>query len=165
MAEFVEFTVTFYSYEMIFDHVQSYAENLEQRIWISKYCNAHIGNLIPPSNRVMKLTPINLFKAVKNSQEVIGMKAAHLRDSASIVIFLSWLEQTLINNQVISEIAAAEKLNSIKALGDNYVSQSFKTISATGPNGAIVHYFPVEETNRNLSISEMYLLDSGSHYL
>ncbi|KAJ6637198.1 Xaa-Pro aminopeptidase 1, partial [Pseudolycoriella hygida] len=47
----------------------------------------------------------------------------------------------------------------------NYVSQSFKTISASGPNAAIIHYFPTAETNRALSINETFLLDSGSHYL
>lgn len=47
---------------------------------------------------------------------------------------------------------------------EGYVALSFATISASGPNGAIIHYKPTNETNRPLSKNEMYLLDSGAQY-
>lgn len=47
---------------------------------------------------------------------------------------------------------------------EGYVAASFETISASGPNGAIIHYKPTNETNRPLSKNEMYLLDSGAQY-
>ncbi|KAG4077000.1 hypothetical protein HA402_015987 [Bradysia odoriphaga] len=157
--------VNWYSYDEIYDRVQHYVKSELGKIWISKYCNAYLGSLIPEDVSVMKLTPISLLKAVKNDVEVNGMKQAHLRDSSSIVAFLAWLEEFMESEDgIISEIDAANMLTSIKSTQENYVSQSFKTISATGSNAAIVHYFPTEETNTNLSINEMYLLDSGSHY-
>ncbi|KAJ8315256.1 hypothetical protein KUTeg_007406 [Tegillarca granosa] len=38
---------------------------------------------------------------------------------------------------------------------------SFPTISASGPNSAVIHYEPSTETNRNITVNEIYLLDSG----
>ncbi|MEQ2301519.1 Xaa-Pro aminopeptidase 2, partial [Ameca splendens] len=42
---------------------------------------------------------------------------------------------------------------------------SFETISASGPNAALAHYSPSEETSRRLTVDEMYLVDSGGQYL
>lgn len=42
---------------------------------------------------------------------------------------------------------------------------SFETISASGPNGAVIHYKPATETNRTLCKEEMFLLDSGAQFL
>lgn len=42
---------------------------------------------------------------------------------------------------------------------------SFNSISAVGSNGAIIHYSPSNLTNKQITTSEMYLLDSGGQYL
>lgn len=42
---------------------------------------------------------------------------------------------------------------------------SFATISSSGPNGAIIHYHPEPETNRPITLDEMYLCDSGAQFL
>jgi len=42
---------------------------------------------------------------------------------------------------------------------------SFPTISGSGPNGAIIHYHPHEDTKRQITDKEMYLCDSGAQYL
>lgn len=42
---------------------------------------------------------------------------------------------------------------------------SFETISASGPNAALAHYSPTNETSRRLTVDEMYLVDSGGQYL
>jgi Xaa-Pro aminopeptidase len=47
---------------------------------------------------------------------------------------------------------------------ENYVDQSFDTISSIGPNGAIIHYKPEKDTSLFLNPSEVYLVDSGAHY-
>ena len=44
------------------------------------------------------------------------------------------------------------------------MSLSFATISGSGPNGAVIHYSPKGESARALSISELYLCDSGGQY-
>lgn len=47
----------------------------------------------------------------------------------------------------------------------DYIGDSFKTISSSGFNGAIIHYAPSEETDRPINVNEMYLCDSGGQYL
>ena len=42
---------------------------------------------------------------------------------------------------------------------------SFESISAVGPNAAIIHYRPSQATDKNLTKNEVYLLDSGGQYL
>lgn len=42
---------------------------------------------------------------------------------------------------------------------------SFESISGSGPNGAVIHYRPLNATNRQITTTEMYLLDSGGQYL
>jgi len=46
-----------------------------------------------------------------------------------------------------------------------FVNQSFTTISAFGPNAAIVHYRPAEETAAVIQKEGVYLVDSGGQYL
>jgi Xaa-Pro aminopeptidase 2 len=45
-----------------------------------------------------------------------------------------------------------------------FFDKSFSTISATGLNGAIIHYMPTKESSRPLSVDELYLVDSGGLY-
>lgn len=42
---------------------------------------------------------------------------------------------------------------------------SFPTISGSGPNGSVIHYHPLAETNRPITDKEIYLCDSGAQYL
>ena len=41
---------------------------------------------------------------------------------------------------------------------------SFNTISACGPNGAIIHYRASQKTNRKFKKNDIYLCDSGGYY-
>ena len=42
---------------------------------------------------------------------------------------------------------------------------SFETISAGGPNGAIVHYRPNKEKDFTITKNMIHLVDSGGQYL
>lgn len=64
-----------------------------------------------------------------------------------------------------TEISAAKKLYELRKEQENFIQNSFETISSSGPNGAIIHYKPTESTNRSLNIEEIYLCDSGAQYL
>ena len=41
---------------------------------------------------------------------------------------------------------------------------SFTAISAFGSNGAVIHYAPSKETNKQITNESLYLLDSGGQY-
>jgi len=108
--------------------------------------------------------PCLLPKACKNDIEIEGMRAAHRRDGAALVTFLSWLEKAQIAGDV-SEISADEKLASFRAQTPLYQGPSFDTISGVGAHGAIIHYRATPTTNRLLETGQLYLLDSGGQYL
>lgn len=48
---------------------------------------------------------------------------------------------------------------------ENFMGLSFPTISGSGPNGSVIHYHPMPETNRPITDKEIYLCDSGAQYL
>ena len=107
--------------------------------------------------------PCILPKAVKNSAEISGTRAAHVRDGAAMVKFLAWLDGA-VGGGHLDEITAVKKLEEFRAATGVLKDLSFPTISGSGPNGAIVHYRVTEKTNRHLKPGELFLIDSGAQY-
>ncbi|KAG9472152.1 hypothetical protein GDO78_021076 [Eleutherodactylus coqui] len=108
-------------------------------------------------------TPVCLAKAVKNAREVEGMRRAHVKDAVALCEFFNWLEKE-IQKDTVTEIMASDKAEDLRSQQEDFVSLSFATISSSGPDAAIIHYKPVPETNRKLSVGEIFLLDSGAQY-
>ncbi len=108
--------------------------------------------------------PCLLPKAMKNKVEIAGARTAHERDGAAVCRFLAWLDAHAPKGEV-DEIAAARKLESLRAETGELKDLSFDTISGAGPNGAIVHYRVSRASNRKLKPGELYLVDSGAQYL
>ncbi len=107
--------------------------------------------------------PCALPRAAKNSTEIEGARAAHIRDGAAVTVFLHWLD-TAAQTGDIDEITAAEKLETIRMKSDALRDLSFDTISGAGANGAICHYKVSTETNIKLDRGTLYLVDSGAQY-
>jgi Xaa-Pro aminopeptidase len=105
--------------------------------------------------------PCLALKAIKNTTEVKGSRAAHLRDGAAVTRFLAWLDGA----KGIDEIEAVRALEGFRRATNQLREISFDTISGSGPNGAIVHYRVSEATNRKLRSGELFLIDSGAQYL
>jgi len=108
--------------------------------------------------------PCLLPKACKNPVELDGTRAAHRRDGAAVTRFLAWLAREAPKGE-LAEIAASDRLESFRRAGEHFRDLSFPTISGAGPNGAIVHYRAMPETERRLEPGNLYLLDSGAQYL
>ncbi|ODA69003.1 putative peptidase [Methyloligella halotolerans] len=107
--------------------------------------------------------PCIAAKAVKTAAEIAGARAAHLRDGAAVVRFLAWLDEAAQDGG-IDEVQAAGKLESFRADTGELKEISFDSISAAGPNGAVVHYRPMAATARKLEPESLYLIDSGAQY-
>lgn len=121
-----------------------------------------------PSKLVIKAPdPCLLPKAIKNTSEISGARAAHHRDGIAMVRFLCWLDnetQNLSRAGPLDEITVAKQLEDFRAQTGKLKDISFDTISGSGPNGAIVHYRVTEKTNRKLRAGELFLIDSGAQY-
>ncbi|MBO0735087.1 MAG: aminopeptidase P family protein [Alphaproteobacteria bacterium] len=108
--------------------------------------------------------PCLLPKACKNAIELDGTRAAHRRDGAALTRFLAWLSHEAPKGE-LSEIAASDRLEAFRRENENFRDLSFPTISGAGPNGAIVHYRAMPETEKRLQPGTLYLVDSGAQYL
>jgi Xaa-Pro aminopeptidase len=65
----------------------------------------------------------------------------------------------------VTEYQAAEKVDSFRRMQEHNIGLSFDTISAGGPNGAIVHYRPLPHASSTLTNDMVHLVDSGGQYL
>ncbi len=108
--------------------------------------------------------PCIAAKAIKNEAEIAGTRAAHLRDGVAMTRFLAWLDEVGASGK-IDEVAAALKLEGFRRESGQLKDISFDTISAFGPNGAVVHYRPTYASKETLKSGSLYLIDSGGQYL
>ena len=110
------------------------------------------------------MSPITAAKAVKNSDELKGMREAHVRDGVALAHFLCWLEKAVGSGEEVTEITVSEKLIELRGKQPGFIEPSFPTIAGEGPNGAIVHYRPAPETCRSVGPDSMLLVDSGAQF-
>ena len=108
--------------------------------------------------------PCALPKACKSDAELDGARAAHVRDGAALTRFLHWFDGRA-HDGGLTEIEAADHLQSLRAENELFRGLSFRTIAGSGAHGAIVHYGVTSATNRRLEPGELFLLDSGGQYL
>lgn len=111
-------------------------------------------------------SPICDSKSIKNEAELEGMRQCHIRDGAALTEYFAWLEDQLVGQRtVLDEVQGATKLFEIRSKRANFVGNSFNTISASGANGAIIHYGPEEDSCAKIDPNAVYLCDSGAQYL
>ncbi|NRB20718.1 MAG: aminopeptidase P family protein [Rhodobacteraceae bacterium] len=107
--------------------------------------------------------PCALPKARKNSAEIAGSAAAHLRDGGAVVELLAWLQAQVPGS--LTEIDVVVKLEDLRRRDPMLRDISFETIAGTGENGAIMHYRVTEDSNTVLQDGDLLVLDSGGQYL
>ncbi|MFO1116318.1 MAG: aminopeptidase P family protein [Beijerinckiaceae bacterium] len=108
--------------------------------------------------------PIALMKAKKSGAELRGARAAHLRDGAAIVEFLAWFAEEAPKGK-LTEISAAQALETFRRATGKLAEISFPTISAFGPHAALPHYRVTEKSDMPIRKGNVYLVDSGAQYV
>ncbi|MCL2052122.1 MAG: aminopeptidase P family protein [Lachnospiraceae bacterium] len=125
-------------------------------------CNYFIYELIKEKAKpVLALSPTTTLKAIKNETELKHIREVYLKDSIAVIKFIKWLKE---NNEAVSEIDAAKKMDALRSEIPGFLDISFNTISAYGANAAIVHYQADEENNAIIGKDGLYLIDSGGQY-
>ncbi|XP_054800902.1 aminopeptidase P2 isoform X2 [Prosopis cineraria] len=122
------------------------------------------GNMNGPT-AVRKFSPVSLAKAIKNESELEGMRNCHLRDAAALAEFWDWLEKEITKDRTLTEIEVSDKLLEFRSKQAGFLDTSFETISASGANGAVIHYKPEPESCSIVDASKLFLLDSGAQYV
>ena len=93
------------------------------------------------------------------------MRDCGIRDSIARIRHLTWLEEQLNSSVFINETRSAEELERFQSEEDLFQTLSFDTISAFGPNAAVIHYSPKAATAAQITKDSLYLLDAGAQYL
>ena len=115
---------------------------------------------------VSKADPCLMPKAAKNSVEIAGMKACHIRDGVAMSKFLSWLDAEVVAGNLHDEATLADKLEAFRSEDPTLMDLSFDTISAAGGNAAMCHYNHENQPEPGkLELNTLYLVDSGGQYL
>ncbi|XP_047221882.1 xaa-Pro aminopeptidase 1 isoform X1 [Girardinichthys multiradiatus] len=162
-----ELSIQTFPYESVYTELQAICAALgpKDKVWICDKASCALTQIIPKVHRTpIPYTPLCLAKAVKNATEIKGMKMAHTKDAVALCELFAWLEKEIPQGNV-TEISAADKAEELRSQQKDFVGLSFPTISSVGPNGAIIHYTPLPETNRTLTVNEVYLIDSGAQYI
>ena len=103
-------------------------------------------------------------KGVKTEAECENEKLAHIKDGVALTRFMKWVKEH-VGKEEITEISAAEKLESFRAQMENYVGPSFDPIMGYDYHGAIIHYSATPESDLKLEPRSFLLSDTGGHYL
>ena len=128
--------------------------------------NYKIDSSIPANCSVVEtdIHPADALKAVKNETEIQGIRSAMRKDGVALVRFLIWLEENLETRRCFRELDVSDRLHLCREEQDFFFGESFETISAYGPHGAIVHYGATKESNAEILQEGILLLDSGGQY-
>ncbi|CAF3811358.1 unnamed protein product [Rotaria sp. Silwood1] len=158
--------VNLYQYDLFHQQlkIDVHSKDSSDKYCASPSCNYAIQTIIPKKQLVIQDDIVYELKAVKNNCEIQGMKQAHIKDGVALCSYLHWLEENIEINQDLTEYSVAEKLRSFRSEQINYLYDSFETISASGKNGAIIHYTASKQSDRKLTRNELYLIDSGGQY-
>lgn len=119
---------------------------------------------VPKSTKIVEdLNPSTLMKAVKNEIEIAHTRNVMVKDGVAMTRFFKWVEEQVQRGE-LTEISIADKLQEIRAKGEDFVDISFDTIAGYRAHGALPHYKATEESNAVLQPDGLLLVDSGGQY-
>ena len=150
-------------YEAIYEYVKAIPAGA--KIMLDEGAvNFRICSSLPAETEVInKANPTELMRAIKNPTEVDNTRNAHIKDGVAFTKFMYWLK-TNIGKIPMTEISASDYLEECRKAQEGFLELSFHTISAYGPNAAMMHYSATEESNAELKPEGFLLVDSGGHY-
>lgn len=132
----------------------------KKRVWCDRQKSA-VALYEALAKPITAESPIAMRKAQKNKNEAAGFRLAHKQDAVAVMRFLYEVSR---QNPLPSESEAALCMTALRREGEGYIGDSFALISASGSNGAIIHYQARAGEDRKLAQGKLYLLDSGGHY-
>ncbi|RDD39589.1 Xaa-Pro aminopeptidase 1 [Trichoplax sp. H2] len=161
--------ITVKPYNQILTGIKAISDgNPTGKIWLSPRTSSFaIYNQVKPEQRYLEPSPISLTKAMKNDVERQRMRETYIQESALYCQFMAWLSKEIKSRPAnLTEMSADKYMENMRwnAFKD-FKGLSFATISAVGPNGAIIHYKASKKSDTKLDPDQIYLLDAGGQYL
>ncbi|CAK5272064.1 unnamed protein product [Mycena citricolor] len=148
-----------------YDEIWSYLKGLGDKVLLGDKSSLAVAQAVGEGNYTLSLSPVAEMKAIKNATELEGFRQSHIRDGAALARYFAWLEEQLNSGAKLDENQVAEQLEAFRSELDLFRGLSFPTISSTGSNAAIIHYFPTPGDCSEVKRDEIYLCDSGAQFL
>ena len=133
-------------------------------IWVDERTCMSVVDALPSLPTRIVRSPIQQMKEIKNSVELNGFRECHYRDCAAVCQTFSWLQHSIDNNLIVSELDVIKYLEDRQREKDYFIGIAFDTISATGTNTALVEYAPSIEDGGKTINRDLYYLDGGANY-
>lgn len=157
--------VTICAYNLVYSALAHLTDGLSIMVDINS-ANAELYLSVNKQCKIIeRRSPIQMMKAIKSNNELANIRRTMITDGVALERFFFWLENSLQQGNTITESEAAAKLLSLRAQGENFISESFECISAFGANAAMPHYAPGLNSTTIIERNGVYLVDSGGQYL
>ena len=102
---------------------------------------------------------INL-KCIKNNTEIDNVKKAYIKENVA----LTKAFYEIYHSDCITECDVVNIIEKYREKQEGYISPSFDTIAAFGPNAAMMHYSPDKEKCAKIEKNGLLLIDTGGQY-
>ena len=151
-------------YDQLFDDLRQLSP--EQCVWVDrKQVNCAAVAALPQGCRIIdEVSPIVLWKAIKNPVEQENLRQAHRMDGLAVTRLMFWLKKNF-GRMDMSEISVERQLLDLRRQQPHFLEESFATICAWNANAAMMHYSADPEHEVKLEGSGLLLIDSGGQYL
>lgn len=156
--------ISIHPYNAVYEDVKNLKDGDSVLVDPSRLNYALYNNIPEGAKVIEQMNPEILMKAMKNDTELKNIINAHIKDGVAVTKFMYWLKKN-IGKTEITEISAAEKLNSFRKEQEGYLWESFEPICGSGEHGAIVHYAATPETNVPVTTNGLFLTDTGGGYM
>ncbi len=150
-------------YEDVFNFLNQIETGKRVSLQFSKTNYALYKSIPDNCDIVDRLNITTRLKSIKNNTEIANIKETMVKDGSAMVKYLYWLNKT-IGNERITEISASEKLRTLRERQEGFFDESFAPISAYNAHSSMPHYSASKETDAELKIPGIYLIDSGGQY-
>ncbi len=110
---------------------------------------------------IVKKDYLRLMKARLNDQQQQAQLEAGMRDSAYVSSYLFFVKHKAVELG-LNEYSVTAELERLRQQDPLYLEPSFSTISAYGPNAAMMHYQATPEDHADLQARGLYLVDCGA---
>ena len=157
--------VKLYPYDMIYHYLQS-ADMADRRVLLDQsIVNYNMIKALEGSAKIVDgKNPSELMRAIKNETEIKNTKWAHVKDGVACTKAIKWVKEN-VGKGPMTEIDVSDYYEARRKEQENFVDLSFDTISAYGPNAAMMHYSAKPGSEATLKPEGFLLVDSGAHFL
>ena len=106
---------------------------------------------------------VSRLQAMKNETEINNLREAYSKDNKVVSEFQKWVKENDVTN--MTEFDLMKRLDSMRLYNSDCRDLSFDTISASGPNAAMMHYESKEDDCSDILKDNLYLFDSGGQWI